>query len=115
MDKVFIKDLEVEAVIGVYNWEREVKQLISINLEMNFNTKKAGRSDRIEDALNYKKISKAIIELTESSKSKLIESLAQKIAKAVLSEFPVSSVIVTVEKPGALRGSKSVGVTIKRP
>jgi len=115
MDKVFIKDLEVEAVIGVYDWEREVRQLISINLEMNFNTKKAGRSDRIEDALNYKNISKCIIELTESSKSKLIESLAQKIAKTVLSEFPVSSVIVTVEKPGALRGSKSVGVTIKRP
>ena len=115
MDKVFIKDLEVEAVIGVYDWEREVRQLISINLEMNFNTKKAGRSDRIDDALNYKNISKCIIELTESSKSKLIESLAQKIANTVLSEFPVSSVIVTVEKPGALRGSKSVGVTIKRP
>ena len=115
MDKVFIKDLAVEAVIGVYDWEREVRQLISINLEMNFNTKKAGRSDRIDDALNYKNISKCIIELTESSKSKLIESLAQKIAKTVLSEFPVSSVIVTVEKPGALRGSKSVGVTIKRP
>ena len=115
MDKVFIKDLEVEAVIGVYDWEREVRQLILINLEMNFNTKKAGRSDRIDDALNYKNISKCIIELTESSKSKLIESLAQKIAKTVLSEFPVSSVIVTVEKPGALRGSKSVGVTIKRP
>ena len=115
MDKVFIKDLEVEAVVGVYDWEREVRQLISINLEMNFNTKKAGRSDRIDDALNYKNISKCIIELTESSKSKLIESLAQKIAKTVLSEFPVSSVIVTVEKPGALRGSKSVGVTIKRP
>ena len=115
MDKVFIKDLEVEAVIGVYDWEREVRQLISINLEMNFNTKKAGRSDRIDDALNYKNISKCIIELTESSKSKLIENLAQKIAKTVLSEFPVSSVIVMVEKPGALRGSKSVGVTIKRP
>ena len=115
MDKVFIKDLEVEAVIGVYDWEREVRQLILINLEMNFNTKKAGRSDRIDDALNYKNISKCIIELTESSKSKLIENLAQKIAKTVLSEFPVSSVIVTVEKPGALRGSKSVGVTIKRP
>ena len=80
MDKVFIKDLEVEAVIGVYDWEREVRQLISINLEMNFNTKKAGRSDRIDDALNYKNISKCIIELTESSKSKLIENLAQKIA-----------------------------------
>ena len=80
MDKVFIKDLEVEAVIGVYDWEREVRQLILINLEMNFNTKKAGRSDRIDDALNYKNISKCIIELTESSKSKLIENLAQKIA-----------------------------------
>ncbi len=115
MDKIFIKDLEVEAIIGIYDWEREVRQLISINLEMDFDLKKAGRSDRIDDALNYKKISKHVIQLTESSKSKLIENLAQKIADSVLSKFPVLKVIVTVEKPGALRGSKSVGVVIERP
>tara|TARA_B100000586_G_C19943845_1_gene356685 strand:+ start:322 stop:669 length:348 start_codon:yes stop_codon:yes gene_type:complete len=115
MDKVFIKDLEVETVIGIYDWEREVRQLISISLEMDFDLKKAGRSDKIEDTLNYKKISKRIIKLAESSKNKLIENLAKKIADTVLSEFPISSIVVTLEKPGALRGSKSVGVTIERP
>ena len=115
MDKVFIKDLEVETVIGIYGWEREVRQLISISLVMDFDLTKAAKSDKIEDSLNYKKISKHIIKLAETLKSKLIENLAQKIADTILNEFPVSSIVVTVEKPGALRGSRSVGVTIKRP
>ena len=115
MDKVFIKDLEVETIIGIYDWEREVRKLISISLVMDFDLSKAAKSDKIEDSLNYKKISKRIIQLTESLKSKLIENLAQKIADTILNEFPVSSIVVTVEKPGALRGSRSVGVTIKRP
>ena len=115
MDKVFIKDLEVETVIGIYDWEREVRQLISISLVMVFDLTKAAKSDKIEDSLNYKKISKRIIKLAENLKSKLIENLAQKIADTILNEFPVSSIVVTVEKPGALRGSRSVGVTIKRP
>ena len=114
MDKVFITDLEVETVIGIYDWEREVRQLISISLVMDFDLTKAAKTDKIEDSLNYKKISKRIIKLSETLKSKLIENLAQKIADTVLKEFPVSSIVVTVEKPGALRGSKSVGVTIKR-
>ena len=115
MDKVFIKDLEVETVIGIYDWEREVRQLISISLVMDFDLTKAAESDKIEYSLNYKKISKRIIKLAERLKSKLIENLAQKIADTILNEFPVSSIVVTVEKPGALRGSRSVGVTIKRP
>ena len=115
MDKVFIKDLEVETVIGIYDWEREVRQLISISLVMDFDLTKAAKSDKIEYSLNYKKISKRIIRLAETLKSKLIENLAQKIADTNLKEFPVSSIVVTVEKPGALRGSRSVGVTIKRP
>ena len=115
MDKVFIKDLEVETVIGIYDWEREVRQLISISLVMVFDLTKAAKSDKIEDSLNYKKISKRIIKLAENLKSKLIENLAQKIADTILNEFPVSSIVVTVEKPGALRGSRAVGVTIKRP
>ena len=115
MDKIFIRDLEIETVIGIYEWEREIKQLVSVSLEMVFDTKKAGKSDKIQHSLNYKKISKKVISLTKSSKSKLIENLAHKIAKKILSDFPVSSLTVTVEKPGALRGSKSVGVVINRP
>ena len=115
MDKVFIKDLEVETIIGIYDWEREVRQLISISLVMDFDLTEAAKSDKIEDSLDYKKISKRIIKLAERLKSKLIENLAQKIADTILNEFPVSSIVVTVEKPGALRGSRSVGVTIKRP
>ena len=115
MDKVFIKDLEVETVIGIYDWEREVRQLISISLVMDFDLTKAAKTDKIEDSLNYKKISKRVIKLAEILKSKLIENLAQKIADTILKEFPVSSIVVTVEKPGSLRGSSSVGVTIKRP
>ena len=115
MDKVFITDLEVETVIGIYDWEREVRQLISISLVMDFDLTEAAKSDKIEDSLDYKKISKRIIKLAENLKSKLIENLAQKIADTILNEFPVSSIVVTVEKPGALRGSRSVGVTIKRP
>ena len=87
MDKVFIKDLEVETVIGIYDWEREVRQLISISLVMDFDLTKAAKSDKIEDSLNYKKISKRIIKLVESLKSKLIENLAQKIAATILNEF----------------------------
>ena len=115
MDKIFIKDLEIETVIGMYEWEREVRQLISINIQMMVDTKKAVRSDKVEDFLDYKKVCKRITSLTKQSKSKLIENLAHKIAETILSEFSVSNVIVTVEKPGALRGSKSVGIIIERP
>ncbi|MEC7865590.1 MAG: dihydroneopterin aldolase, partial [Pseudomonadota bacterium] len=75
MDKVFIKNLEVETVIGIYDWEREVRQLISISLVMDFDLTKAAKTDKIEDSLNYKKISKRIIKLAETLKSKLIENL----------------------------------------
>lgn len=114
MDKIFIRNLEVEAIIGIYDWEREVRQLISINLELSFDISKAGKSDNIKDALNYKEISKTIIKLVEGSKSKLLEHLVEKVAKTILENFPVSSVVVTAEKPGALRGSQSVGITIER-
>ena len=115
MDKIFIKDLEIETVIGIYEWEREVRQLISVNIEMTVDTKKAARSDKVEDSLDYKKVCKRISSLTKNLKSKLIENLAHKIAETILSEFSASNVIVTLEKPGALRGTKSVGVVIARP
>ncbi|HJL95578.1 MAG: dihydroneopterin aldolase [Gammaproteobacteria bacterium] len=115
MDKVFINNLEVEAIIGIFDWEREVRQIISINLEMEFDNKIAAKSDDINDALDYKKVGKRVTAYVERSKYKLVESLAEQIAKLVLREFPVSSLTVSVTKPGAMRGSESVGIRITRP
>jgi dihydroneopterin aldolase len=115
MDKVFIKNLQVETIIGIFNWEREVRQVVSIDLVMEFDNKIAAKSDDIEDALDYKKIGKKVSSYVERSKFKLVERLAEQIAKLVLKEFPVSSLTVSVTKPGALRGSESVGISITRP
>ena len=115
MDKVFIKNLQVETVIGIFNWEREVRQVVSIDLAMEFDIKKAAKSDDIEDALDYKKIGKRVSSYVKRSKFKLVERLAEQIAKLILKEFPVSSLTVSVTKPGALRGSESVGISITRP
>ena len=115
MDKVYIKNLKVEAIIGIFEWEREVKQIISVDIEMDFDNKKAARSDDIEDALDYKKVGKRVSAFIQGSKAKLVESRAEKVAKIILQEFPVSRLILTLSKPGALRGSESVGISITRP
>ena len=115
MDKVLIKNLQVETIIGIFNWEREVRQVVSIDLEREFDNKVAAKSDDIEDALDYKKIGKRVSSYVKRSKFKLVERLAEQIAKLVLKEFPVSSLTISVTKPGALRGSESVGISITRP
>ena len=115
MDKVFIKGLEVEGIIGIFQWEREVRQVISVDIEMEFDNKKAAESDSIEDALNYKKVGKRVTAFIQKSKFKLVESLAENIAKIILKEFPIEKVKVTLSKPGALRGSDSVAIIIERP
>ena len=115
MDKVFINNLQVETIIGIFSWEREVRQVVSVDLVMDFDNKKAAKSDDIEDALDYKKIGKRVTNYVERSRFKLVERLAEQIAKLVLKEFPVSRLTVSVTKPGALRGSESVGISITRP
>ena len=114
MDKVFIEDLEVETIIGIFGWEREVKQIVRISLEMSFDTSKAGKSDKIDDALDYKKIGKSIVNLVEKSSFFLVEKMAEEIALLVLKNKQIKDIKLRVEKPGALRGSKSVGVEILR-
>ena len=115
MDKVFINNLEVEAVIGIFQWEREVRQLISVDIEMDFDNKTAAQSDDIKDALNYKLVGKRVTAFIKKSKFQLVETLAEQISKIILKEFPVSKVKIKVSKPGAMRGSDSVGVSIVRP
>ena len=114
MDKVFIKDLEVETIIGIFGWEREVKQKVRISMEMSFDISKAGKSDEINDALDYKKIGKSVVNLVSKSSFFLVEKMAEEIAKLILKNKSISKVLVSVSKPGALRSSKNVGVKIIR-
>lgn len=114
VDRVFIEDLRVETVIGIYDWEREIRQVVSLDLEMGFDIRKAALSDAIGDTLDYKAVSKRLIQLVESSQFQLVEKLAEECAALVLREFPVRWLRLKLSKPGAVRGSSAVGVIIER-
>ena len=114
MDLVFIEDLKIQTVIGIFDWEREIKQTISLDLQMAFDIRDAARSDAIEDALDYKAVAKRLIHFVEESQFQLVESLAERCAAIVLEEFPVQWLRLKLSKPGAVRGSDAVGVIIER-
>ncbi len=113
-DVVEIHDLLVRTIIGINDWERKDRQDVIINIRMFTDTRAAGKSDNIQDALNYRDVAKRVIALTETSRFYLVERLAEEIARICVVEFGVSKVQVRVEKPGALRFARSVGVTIER-
>ena len=114
MDRVFIENLTVETVIGIFDWEREIKQAVSLDLEMDFDIRAAAASDSIADALDYKAVSKRLIGFIERSQFQLVEALAERCAAIVLEEFPVARLRLKLSKPGAVRGSSAVGVIIER-
>jgi dihydroneopterin aldolase len=114
MDLVFIEDLRIETVIGIYDWERRIRQVVALDLEMAFDNRKPAASDDIGDTLNYKAVSKRMIAFVESSSFQLVETLAERCAQIVLDEFKVSWLRLKLSKPGAVRGSKAVGVVIER-
>ena len=114
MDTIFLRDLEVDATIGIFEWEKRIKQKVRIDLEMGADIAKAAASDAIDDTLDYKAISKRIIQFVEDSRYELIETLIEKVAEILLNEFNIPWVRVTISKPGAVRGSRDVGITIER-
>lgn len=114
MDIVYIRDLKIETIIGIYEWERQVKQTISLDLDMATDIKKAALSDNIEDTLNYKAVAKRLIKFVEDSEFLLVETMAEKIAAIVLEEFSVPWLRLRLSKPGAVRGSQDVGIIIER-
>ena len=113
-DTIYIRDLLVRGIIGIYDWEQKNKQDMLINAEIVVDISKAGQTDEIDDAVNYKSICKKMIQMAEKNTSKLIEHLIERMASMILTEFPVHSVKLTIDKPGALRFSKSVGIQIER-
>ncbi len=114
MDIVYIRELQIETIIGIYDWEREKKQTISIDLEMAADVASAASKDAIEGALDYKAVSKRLIEFVEQSEFQLVETLAERIADIVLKEFDVPWLKLRVGKPGAVTGARDVGVIIQR-
>lgn len=114
MDKVFIEGLEIPALIGIYDWERRIRQTLVFDLEMGFDNRKPAASDNIEHTLNYKAVSKRLIEFVGSSDFGLVETLAERCAAIVLEEFGVQWLRLKLSKPGAVRGARAVGVIIER-
>ena len=114
MDTVFIEDLRIETVIGIYDWERQIRQVVAIDLEMAFDNTKPAATDRIADTLDYKAVSKRLIAFVEASHFELVETLAERCAQIVLDEFGVTWLRLKLSKPGAVRGSRAVGVRIER-
>ncbi|MDH5378662.1 MAG: dihydroneopterin aldolase [Gammaproteobacteria bacterium] len=114
MDIIFLNALQVQAVIGIFDWERRIKQTVSIDLEMATDIRKAADSDHIDDTLDYKAVSKRIASYVEESEFQLVETLAERIAEILMQEFHVPWVKVKLTKPGAIRGARDVGVLIER-
>jgi len=114
MDIVYIRDLKIETVIGIFDWERRIRQTVSLDLEMATDIRKAATSDDIKDALDYKAVSKRLIAFVSESEFLLVETMAEKVAAIVLDEFSVPWLRLRLSKPGAVRGSQDVGVIIER-
>lgn len=114
MDTIFLKELRVEIVVGVFEWEQRLRQTVLIDLEMAVDAAVAAQQDELSDTLDYKAISKRVKDFAENNPCALIETLAQRIADILLGEFGVSRAKVTVSKPGAIRGAKTVGVSVAR-
>lgn len=113
-DRIFLRDLRTEAIIGIYDWERKIKQTISIDLELPTDVRRAARTDKIEDTLDYKKITKRMLAFIDDSHYELVETLAEALAQLILRELGCEWVKLSVNKPGAIRGSRDVGVMIER-
>ena len=114
MDIVFLRDLRIDTVIGIYDWEREIRQVVSIDLEMAADNRKAAATESIDDALNYKAVAKRLIQFAEDSEFQLVETLAERITGIILDEFNVPWVKLRLNKQGAVRGARDVGVIIER-
>lgn len=113
-DRIFLHGLEVECIIGFIEWERRVKQTVVVDVEMPVDCARAARSDEVADTLDYKKVAKRLISFVSDSQYKLVESLAHRAAMMILEEFNVEWVRLSVNKPGAIRHSKDVGVAVLR-
>ncbi len=114
MDIIFIKSLKVDTVIGIYDWERKIRQDITLDIEMSANITKASQTDAVEQTVDYKVVAKKIIAFVQKSNYQLVETLAEKICELILGEFNINWVKLTLNKGSVLKGAMGVGVIIQR-
>ena len=114
MDKIFIHALKTETIIGIFDWERQVRQTVILDIELSADVRKAALTDSIDDTLNYKRVAKRVLAFVEGSQFHLVETLAEHIAMLLLEEFGVASVSIVLSKPSAVRNSRDVGVALTR-
>ena len=114
MDIIFLSGLTSECIIGIWDWERRVKQKIVLDLEMGADIRRAAATDHIDDTLDYKRVAKRLLQFIGDSQFQLVETLAERIAELVITEFAVPWVRVRLNKQGAIRGSRDVGILIER-
>ena len=113
MSTIFLKELKIQAAIGAFDWEQRIRQTVLIDLEMPVDSSKAAASDKLEDTIDYKAIAKRVKTFAEQSRFALIETLAEQTAQLIIDEFHVEYVKLSVSKPAAVRGSKTVGVIVE--
>jgi dihydroneopterin aldolase len=114
MDIIYLHDLKIECVIGIWDWERKIRQSVIIDLDMGFDIRRAAQSDAIDDTLNYKAVAKRLQEFVGASQFQLVETMAERVAEILLAEFRLTWVRVRINKRGAVRGAGDVGVLIER-
>ncbi len=114
MDKVFIEGLSIETTIGIYDWERRIRQPLVFDIEMSFDNRVPAATDAVKDTLDYKAVSKRLIEFVSATEFGLVETLAERCVELVQREFGVRWVRLKLSKPGAVRGARAVGVLIER-
>lgn len=113
-DRVFLRGLTAECIIGFIDWERRVRQTVVIDLEVPVDCARAAASDEVADTVDYKRVAKRVLAFVEASEFKLVETLAHRLAMLLLEEFGLEWIRLQVNKPGAIRNSRDVGVTIER-
>jgi dihydroneopterin aldolase len=113
-DRIFLHGLTAQCIIGFIDWERRVKQTVVLDIELPVDCRQASITDEVADTLDYKKVAKRVLAFVEASEFKLVETLAHRLALLILEEFAVEWVRIALNKPGAIRGSRDVGVVIER-
>ena len=113
-DRIFLHGLTAECIIGFIDWERRVRQTVVLDIELPVDCRQASLTDEVADTLDYKKVAKRVLAFVEASEFKLVETLAHRLALLILEEFAVEWVRIALNKPGAIRGSRDVGVVIER-
>ena len=114
MDIIFIGDLRIDTVVGIYDWERKIRQTIVLDIEMATDIRASAESDDIKDTLNYKAVAKRLIAFVQGSEFQLVETLVEHCARIIREEFKVPWVRIKLNKTGAVRGARDVGVIIER-